>query len=310
MAIDAPKPRTRNTAEPEGENLNRYPGGLFVPQASGELGVQLRYFDEGSQGAAIVDFLTLAAASDAKKFGLHLFDVIEEVDGCPIGFLRGRFYEPFTHFKGDAKRELLVSFVKRDGNIGYYYPKGEPDEIQQRLYYIQAMQTPVDRGWLEKPLYDKSKKFLDGYFTADKPDLREIAEDELYHFARYRFFGLPTPNSPGDTTFQHYGRWMLGALMNYSPNPGAAAVVASVSMGSPAANAGLVAGDEVLEVNEAPVGTFAAYGPGSKTRVYQTFRRANRSSDGKIELLVRFRESGVWKCYYPVLQAIDLTKRS
>jgi len=308
MANATPKPTTRSTAEPESENIKRYPGGLFVPDASGDLGVQLRYFDTGEQGAAIVDFLPLAAAK--KSFGLHDFDVIEEANGCPVGFLRGRYYEPFVYFQGDAKRELLVSFVRRDGSVAYYYPNGEPDQIQQRLFSLQAMQAPVDRGWLVKPSYDTSKKFLDGYFTADKPDLRELAEDELYHFARYRFFGLPTNNSPSDTTFTHYGHWMLGAQMNYLPASGGGAFVASVTSGSPAATAGLVVGDEVLEVDGAVVGTLATYGPGKKTRVYQTFRLANRSNDGKIELLVRFKEGNVSKCYYPVLQAIDLTKRS
>src|SRR5688572_30520680 len=110
----ADKPRTRANAENRTANLQRYALGGFGPNATASLGINVVYPQSQPQGVTISSF---TVDSTAEAGGLEQFDWILEVDNSPVGFIRGRHYEPWAKYgrSGAGKTEVLVSYLVSNG---------------------------------------------------------------------------------------------------------------------------------------------------------------------------------------------------
>ena len=224
LGADVPaKPRTRATAEGRQANLDRYKLGGFGPNATSSLGVEVKFQTTDPQGVAVLQFKEDSAA---KAAGMKQYDVILEVDGSAVGFIRGRFYELWPHYgrAGEQTTEVLVTYQTANG---------------RRYYYL-----PVKTSTVSGDVYYKS--LPPDFFTVEKPITRDTAETREQNIARYQF---------GSGNFEKYSAWELGTKVSYSYDSGA--TIQAIKPGSPAANAGLKVGDMILEVDGAPIGQWA-----------------------------------------------------
>lgn len=116
------KPLDRTSAEDKATNVARYNVGGFGANATKSLGINVIYPTDTDQGITVNSFAT---DSEAEKAGLKKHDWILEVDGSAIGFIRGRYYEPWQKYgrSGQNLTEILVSFLTQHGERMYYYPE-------------------------------------------------------------------------------------------------------------------------------------------------------------------------------------------
>ena len=273
LAEQGPKPRTRDAAETHDENLLRYPGRTFAANANQGLGVRVKYRCDSSCGAMIRQFET---DSPAQESGLKVDERILEVDGSPVGLIRGRYYEMYNLFARPRAAqvgqedpvEVLVEFVRSDGTRRYFYPQVRTQAIYEKF--------PVASRRTE-------------YSVADKPRDRSNAEGEIENRARYV---ADAERFKTDATHE------LGVVVKYSHDRGA--TITSVDRGKSADQAGLRPGDMILEVGGAPVGKIGG-------RIYGVWRQYAFDSDGTIEFLVCYEGAdGDLRYYYP---EITLTPR-
>lgn len=280
------KPRDRANAEPRDQHFTRYVGGGFTDNAASNLGISVKYSSDsqgnGQQGVAIVDF---SVDSKAQKAGLKEFDTIVEVEGCAVGLIRGRHYEPFQFYK-TPKTELLIAFTKRDGTQGYFYPTVSPTPVERELFsQLQILDHKSRLGWIPPTV---NTGLPEDYFRAAKPDERELAEDRVHHLARYVV---------SENNAERFARYDIGSTFSYTNG----AKVITIESGKAAALAGIKVGDEIFEVDGAPVGAFSG-------RTYQVWRQLNRSKTGKVELLVVTPQpNGDFGYYYPILELLDIS---
>jgi len=268
--LAADKPRSRASAESHSDNVARYKIGGFGANANATLGIKVKFPTDIPQGVTILDFET---DSKAEAAGIQEDDFILEVDGSPVGFIRGRYYELWSKYGRSGKKttEVLVSFLK----------SGE------RMYYYLPVETSVVTG-------EAYSSLPPDFFTEAKPKTRGDAEDRSHNVARYVL---------GYSNFNKYARFELGATVNYSYEAGA--TIASIKPGSAAETAGLKVGDHILEVDGAPVGQFG-------DRLYEVWRQYVYSKDGTVELLIAFDDpsTGQPRYYYPKVKLKDLTTGS
>jgi membrane-associated protease RseP (regulator of RpoE activity) len=269
------KPRWREAAETRDVNLERYRLGSpeqdpnQVDPSSGAppaLGVHVLYPAGAPQGVSVVAF---SGGSGAWEAGLRPGDQILEVDGSPVGLIRGRYYEPRERYAvGYESAELLVGYVDWGGN--------------HRAFYLPV---PYSRSggqssdWLMPSDLDAQPYFG----TGPRPMNRATAETLVRNAARYQ--GDPR-------NFDRSSRYELGVSATYSPERGA--TIVALKPGGAAERAGLKRGDSILEVDGSPIGRFGS-------RTYEGLRRFDRSDDGTVELLVVFQdpESDEPRYYYP-----------
>ena len=263
----ADKPRDRASAETKAANLDRYKLGGFGANANATLGVKVKFPTDIPQGATVLDFET---DSTAEKAGILQNDTILEVDGSPVGFIRGRYYELWPKYgrSGMATTEVLVSYLTSSG---------------ERKYYYLPVGTSVVTG-------ESYSSLPEDFFIVARPKKREDAEDRIHNVARYVF---------GYGNFNKYARFELGVDVSYSAQAGG--TVVAVKSGSPAEAAGLKVGDHILEVDGAPVGQLG-------DRLYEIWRQYTYSKDGTVELLVAFDDfsTGQPRYYYPKIKLKDL----
>lgn len=260
------KPRDRQNAESRAENKARYPLSGFSEDAVATLGIEVNFPPAGQQGVTILDF---NVDSNAEAAGLQQFDFVYEVDGAAVGFIHGRYYQPWQHYgrSGPQKAELLVAYVR-------------PTDGQRRFYYPSVPLTSID--------VVESYRFLpDDFFTSQKPRAREPGESRETNLGRYVL---------GYGNFDTYAKYELGIRMDYFGQFGELNSITSVKPGSAAENV-LKVGDVILEVDGAPVGQIGE-------RLYEPWRQYIYSKDGKIELLVAYFDptSGDYRFYYPEVQ--------
>jgi len=267
QAVGADKPTDRSSAEGKTENVARYQLGGFGANATASLGINVKYPTDIPQGITILGF---EVDSKAKEAGIVLNDVLLEVDGSPVGFIRGRYYEPWTKYgrSGDSTTELLISYSS-GGERKYYYPDVKTSVVAGEKY----MMLPPD------------------FFIELKPKARTSPEDRTHNVARYVL---------GYGNFSKYAKYELGAGVTYSYGGGA--TIATLKPGGAAAAAGLKVGDHILEVDGAPVGVFG-------DRVYEVWRQYVHSKDEEVEFLVAFDDpsTGQARYYYPKIKLTKLT---
>ena len=117
QATSIPKPTSRTVAEYRDQNIGRYDVGGFHQNSPYHLGVMVEYDENGANVISV----TPGGAADAQ--GIHVGDIIMEIDGCPVGQMRGRIYELWKRYQysKNGSVELLICFVDNANQYRYYY---------------------------------------------------------------------------------------------------------------------------------------------------------------------------------------------
>ena len=274
MTQQSEKPTKRGDAQNYQKNLSRYVLGGFVSDSPASLGIDINYPKDIPQGVRLTGFQVDSAARAA---GLEEFDLILEVEGSPVGLIRGRYYEPWRHYgrSTEGKVELLVSYELKDRTLAYYYPVVDTRPIKTIAAYVYVLP--------------------DSFFTTAKPVERNQPENKIANVSRYAL-------NYGD--FQSYARYELGVDLDYSD--GYARIV-NIEPDTPAASpeAGLQVGDLILEVGGAPVGIFG-------DRWYEVWRQYQYSKDGNVEFLIEIPDPILenTKYYYPTIKLNPLSAQA
>ena len=264
----ADKPRDRPSAESKPENLARYKIGGFGASANATLGVKDQVPDRDPPGRHCPG---LRDRLEGEGGGIQEDDVILEVDGAPVGFIRERYYELWPKYGRSGKNttEVLVSFLTNSG---------------ERKYYYLPVRTSVVTG-------ERYGSFPEDFFTVARPKTRDDAEDRSHNVARYVL---------GYGNFNKYARFELGVNLSYSPQAGA--TIIAIKPGSAAATAGLQVGDHILKVEGARSGSSAIASTRSGVNT-STLRTA------RLRFLISFDDpsTGQPRYYYPQVKLRGLT---
>lgn len=126
---DPARPRDRATAEDRQTHFSRYTFGNFAGETLWALGAKVNYT---GNGATVTEVLHGTAAETA---GLKKGDIILEVNGVPVGWIRDRLYAMWKEYrrtdKGDHNSAEFTIAFKPDqwSDYKYYFPVIDLDRV-------------------------------------------------------------------------------------------------------------------------------------------------------------------------------------